>query len=123
MCGVGMDRGMYKPMKPSQITKSERDVQKILRVLAEDYINPFGVDFEKEYLVCLNSREPVSDEIANSILSVPRQGRIFYEKHLLKSISNWEQYHSMIVLNRIALSFSVMQFQDKEVPKKQVVLM
>ena len=114
---------MYKPMRPSQITKSERDVQKILHVLVEDYINPFGVDFEKEYLVCLNSREPVSDEIANSILSVLRQGRIFYEKHLLKSISNWEQYHSMIVLNRIALSFSVMQFQDKEVPKKQVVLM
>ena len=92
MCGVGMDPGMYKSMRPSRITKLERDVQKTLRFLVEDYINPFGLEVENEYLVCLSSGEPVSDEIVDSILSLPRQGRI----HLLKSVSNWEPCHFKI---------------------------
>ena len=92
MCGVGMDPGMYKSMRPSRITKLERDVQKTLRFLVEDYINPFGLEVENEYLVCLSSGEPVSDEIVDSILSLPRQGRIL----LLKSVSNWEPCHFKI---------------------------
>ena len=94
MCGVEMNPGMYKPMRPSQITKLERDVQDILRVLVEIYINSFGLEVENEYLVCLSSGEPVSDEIVDSILSLPRQGIIL----LLKSVSNWEPYHFTIPL-------------------------
>ena len=97
MCGVGMDPGMYKSMRPSRITKLERDVQKTLRFLVEDYINPFGLEVENEYLVCLSSGEPVSDEIVDSILSLPRQGIIL----LLKSVSNWEPYHFTIPLKSI----------------------
>ena len=108
-------------MRPSQITKLERDVQDILRVLVEIYINSFGLEVENEYLVCLSSGEPVSDEIVDSILSLPRQGRIL----LLKSVSNWEPCHLKILLKRIVFFnrcfnsvFSMMHFQDKEVPKK-----
>ena len=36
ICGVGMDPRMYKLMRPSQITKSKRDTQKILHVLVEN---------------------------------------------------------------------------------------
>lgn len=97
MCGVGMDPGMYKSMRPSRITKLERDVQKTLRFLVEDYINPFGLEVENEYLVCLSSGETVSDEIVDSILSLPRQGIIL----LLKSVSNWEPYHFTIPLKSI----------------------
>ena len=97
MCGVGMDPGMYKSMRPSRITKLERDVQKTLRFLVEDYINPFGLEVENEYLVCLSSGEPVSDEIVDSILSLARQGIIL----LLKSVSNWEPYHFIIPLKSI----------------------
>ena len=97
MCGVGMDPGMYKSMRPSRITKLERDVQKTLRFLVEDYINPFGLEVENEYLVCLSSGEPVSDEIVDSILSLPRQGIML----LLKSVSNWEPYHFTIPLKSI----------------------
>ena len=97
MCGVGMDPGMYKSMRPSRITKLERDVQKTLRFLVEDYINPFGLEVENEYLVCLSSGEPVSDEIVDSILPLPRQGIIL----LLKSVSNWEPYHFTIPLKSI----------------------
>ena len=67
-------------------------MQKTLRFLVEDYINPFGLEVENEYLVCLSSGEPVSDEIVDSILSLPRQGRIL----LLKSVSNWEPCHFKI---------------------------
>ena len=97
MCGVGMDPGMYKSMRPSRITKLERDVQKTLRFLVEDYINPFGLEVENEYLVCLSSGEPVSDEIVDSILPLPRQGIIL----LLKSVSNWKPYHFTIPLKSI----------------------
>ena len=86
MCGLGMDPGMYKPLRPSQIIKSERDVQKILRILIEDYINPFDLDVENEYLVCMSSGEPFSDEITDSILFVLWQGRILYEEFVEKSI-------------------------------------
>ena len=72
-------------------------MQKTLRFLVEDYINPFGLEVENEYLVCLSSGEPVSDEIVDSILSLPRQGIIL----LLKSVSNWEPYHFTIPLKSI----------------------
>ena len=101
-CGLGMDPAMYKPMRPSQIIKSERDVQKILRVLIEDYINPFGLDVENKYLVCLSSGEPFSDEIADSILSVLRQGRILYEEFVEKSIKlGTVLFHDLIKKNSV----------------------
>ena len=117
VCGVGVDPGMYKPMRASQITKSERDVQKMLRVLVEDYINPFGLDVENEYLVSMSSGELL-------VMKLPIASCLYRNKeeystgNLLKSVSNWEPYHSTILLKRIASSFLMMIFQDKEVPKK-----
>ena len=117
VCGVGMDPGMYKPIRASQITKFERDVQKILRVLVEDYINPFGLDVENEYLVSMSSGKLL-------VMKLPIASCLYRNKeeystgNLLKSVSNWEPYHSTILLKRIASSFSMMILQDKEVPKK-----
>ena len=58
-------------------------MQKILRVLVEDYIKPFGLDVENEYLVSMRT---VSDEITNSILSVQKEGRILYKEFPEKCI-------------------------------------
>ena len=117
MCGVGMDPGMYKPIRASQITKSERDVQKILRVLVEDYINPFGLDVENEYLVFMSSGELLVMKlpIASCLY---RNKEEYSTRNLLKSVLNWEPYHSTVLLKRIASGFSMMIFQDKKVPKK-----
>ena len=59
MCGLGI----YKPCRPSQILRSEELVQNVIRILMEEYINPFGVGIDKESLINLTSGVPLNDEV------------------------------------------------------------
>lgn len=92
-------------------------MQKILRVLVEDYIKPFGLDVENEYLVSMSSGELLVMKLPIASC-VYRKKEEYSTRNFLKSVSNWEPYHSTILLKRIASSFSMMIFQDKEVPKE-----
>lgn len=75
LCGLEADPGIYKPVRPSQIIKSEQMVNSVIKVLTEDYVNPFGVDVDKENLVCLSSAVPVDEDVADSLLLVPEKGK------------------------------------------------
>lgn len=123
ICGVGMDPGMYKPMRLLQITNSERDVQKILCVLFDDYINTFGLDVENEYLVCLTSAKPFSDKISDSILSVLRQGRILYKEFVEKCIKlGTVRFHDPIKKNSVTFFNDVFSRQQKSKNQKAVLM-
>ena len=45
----------YKPLRPSQILISERHVAEVIRVLEEEYVNPFSVLVAKDCFFNLNS--------------------------------------------------------------------
>ena len=51
ICGLSTDTGIYKPCRPSQIIKCEKLVQSTMRVLMEEYINPFDIFLEKDTLI------------------------------------------------------------------------
>ena len=57
-------------MRPSQITLSEKKVQKESELLIDDYINPFGMDLDKAKLVNLSSGATVDKIVAEILLHV-----------------------------------------------------
>ena len=75
LCGIGADPGIYKPVRPSQIAKSEDLVNRVVNVLTDDYINPFGINIEKDSLVSLSSGMAVSEDISEYLLSLPDFGK------------------------------------------------
>ena len=61
-------------MRPSQITSSEKKVQKFRQLLIDDYINPFGLDLDKAKLLNLSSGAPVDNTVAVILLHVYDNG-------------------------------------------------
>lgn len=47
MAGISSQYNIYKPMRPSQILLSEKLVTEVIRILDEEYINPFGVGYDE----------------------------------------------------------------------------
>ena len=45
---------MYKPLRPSQILRSEEMVKNVVSILSDEYINPFGSDSDKYQLFNLS---------------------------------------------------------------------
>jgi len=72
MAGVSKQFNMYKPMRPSQILLSERKVGKVVKILEDEFINPFGVGYDQLYN--LSSGEEVADEQAANILDMYQYG-------------------------------------------------
>ena len=74
LCSTFTNVDYCKPRRPLQIFKSNKLVDRIV-VLSEDYINPFGVKIDQTKLVNLHSGSPVSDELADEILSILENDR------------------------------------------------
>ena len=75
MAGVHRQTEIYKPLRPSQIIKSEAMVSKVIQILEDEYINPFGVQVDEEKLINLSSGVPLADAVAEDILSIPSEGK------------------------------------------------
>ena len=75
LCGLSTDTGIYKPCRPSQIIKCEKLVQSTMRVLMEEYINPFDIFLEKDMLINLSSGMPLNEEATDFLLSSPTLGQ------------------------------------------------
>lgn len=63
-------------MRPSQILLSEKLVSNVVNVLSNEYLNPFDVTIDKDCLYNLSSGEPVSLDLATSILEIPVGSRL-----------------------------------------------
>ena len=72
---VGLNRGgeCYKPLRPSQIIKSEKLVTKVVSILENEYINPFGFR-EKDELINISSGLSLPEEISEVVLFLYSQG-------------------------------------------------
>ena len=102
LCGLDKEGESYKPTRPSQIRRSEKLVESVIEVLTEDYINPFQADVEKDKIVCLSSGVPVSQEIADSLLSLENNGKNQYKDFVNKRILTKEiAIHNPIKRNPI----------------------
>ena len=77
---------MYKPIRPSQILLSEKKVTEVVRILEEEFINPFGVGYE--HLYNLSSGEEVADDLASAILDVRQNGTRMKEEFVRSRITS-----------------------------------
>ena len=61
---------IYKQLRSSDILKFEKVVPDIVRVLEEDYLNPFGANFDESCLYNLSLGEVLPADIADVIANV-----------------------------------------------------
>ena len=64
MAGMQSTSDIYKPLRPSQILKSEVMVTNVVNVLSSECINPFDSGLDKDYLVSRSSGVPLPDKEA-----------------------------------------------------------
>ena len=75
MCGIATDAGLYKPLRSSsQVLQTNELVNRIVKVLNEDYINPFGLYIDNDSLFNVGSGVPLPYAIVNDILSIKTVG-------------------------------------------------
>ena len=65
MAGIYRSSEKYKPLRPSQILISEKLIAKVIRVLEEEYINPFSVLVAEDCLFNLSSGIPFNNQLAD----------------------------------------------------------
>ena len=88
---------MYKPLRPSQILKSEKFVNNIVKVVKEEYINPFDAGLDKDRLWNLSSGIPAPFPVAESVVQLRQLGKEAYEEFEEYRIKKGEvDFHSPI---------------------------
>ena len=95
----------YKSLRLSQIIKSENQVQAVIKIFKEEYINnPFDKLLDKSSLYHLSSGIPVPVDMENNILNIPN-----LEKLTLKQLreerleSTGVTFHEPIKKNNVKL--------------------
>ena len=68
MTGLSVYDTIYKSCRPQQICKSELKVANVAKIIELDYIDPFGLDAEKESLVNIASGMSLADDITPEVL-------------------------------------------------------
>lgn len=79
---------LYKSLRTSMILKTEKMTERIVKVLNDEYVNPFGEELDKHVLYNLSSGAPLPDSISEDILAIPDAGRTafsaFVKERLVK---------------------------------------
>ena len=75
MTGLDDSTSTYKPLRPTQITKSEKMIQSVMQVLEHEFVNPFSAKVDSDKLVHLSSGVSVDDKAADEILSTMEIGQ------------------------------------------------
>ena len=79
---------LYKSLRPSMILKTEKMTERIVKVLKDEYVNPFGEELDKHVLYNLSSGVPLPDNISENILAIQDTGRsaftAFVKERLVK---------------------------------------
>ena len=105
MAGIQSASDIYKPLRPSQILKSEVMVTNVVNVLSSEYINPFDSGLDKDYLVSLSSGVPLQDkEAVERILSLRKVGEESYNDFKRDRLSRKKiKFHHPIKRNELSL--------------------
>ena len=96
---------MYKPLRPSQILRSEEMVKNIVSVLSNEYINPFGSDLDKDQFFNLSSCAPFNDNNAvEQILNIRKVLKDNYNEFKKNHLSSkLVKFHDLIKRNDLPL--------------------
>ena len=110
---------IYKPLRPSQILKSERFVSNIINVLKEEYVNPFDSNLDKGLVVNLSSGIAVAEEVAEEITSTDSSGKDDYQTFCKDRLESKKvNFHDPISRKKLTLFSSTGQTVSVEKDKK-----
>ena len=98
--GLGKNNTSYKPLRLSQILKSESLVGKVQAVLENEYLNPFDTALDQGKLYNLSSGSPLKDESAEVILKLPGVSyKLAGEFTEYRVLTTSIQFHAVITRN------------------------
>ena len=102
MANLSNAQSIYKQLRPSNILKSEKIVAETVRVLDEEYRNPFGVTLDESCLYNLSSGEALPVDIADDITKCYSKGLELMQAFTGKLLENGKQkFHDLIARNQI----------------------
>ena len=88
-------------MRSSEIQKSEKHVSKVINVLEDEYLNPFGLDLDPTELYNLSSGVPKEDGV-KELLEINQSGNAAAKEFLANRILTSEKkFHDLITRVKI----------------------
>ena len=75
MTGLSDSDTIYKSLRPRQIINSEERVTTVMDVIENQYINPFGLDVDKDDLVNISSGTSLPHNIADEVVNQLEKGK------------------------------------------------
>ena len=90
MAGLTNDSGIYKPLRDTEIRRSELLVSKVIDVLENDYLNPFSINLDCEELFNLSSGLQYQDD-PEALLNIWDKGKDLYDQFLRERIHSREK--------------------------------
>ena len=74
-------------------------------MFSEEYVNPFGLDVDKDVLINVSYGVPLSASICEQVLSIPTTGKEKYKEFKTKRLVNPKStnFHAPITRNKIQL--------------------
>ncbi|KAG1673321.1 Multidrug resistance-associated protein 4 [Nymphon striatum] len=104
LADLNLTDNTYKPLRPSQILKSKKLVSSVVRVLKEEYINPFDADLDKDALLNFSSGRPIPDDASSEILRIREIGEEQYDDFVKYRITSKDiGLHEPISRNKVKL--------------------
>ena len=70
---------MYKSLRPSRIQQMKKLTETIMKVLKDEYVNPFGGELDKHVLYNLSSSTPLPDNFSENILAIHNAGKTAFD--------------------------------------------
>ena len=102
MANLSNAQSIYKQLRLSNILQFEKNVAETVRVLEEEYLNPFGATLEESCLYNLSSGEPLPADIADGITKCYSKRLELMQAFTGRLLENGEQmFHDLIARNQI----------------------
>ena len=100
--GLSCDNSVYKQLRPSYILQFERVVTETVRVIAEEYLNPFGVNLEHSSLYNLSSGVALPNDIGtDDMLQCYSKGKELMAVFNERLVHGDKKFHDPISRNTI----------------------
>ena len=102
MANLSNAQSIYKQLRSSNIVKFEKIVAETVRVLEEEYRNPFGSALDESCLYNLSSGEALPTDITDDITKCYFKGLELMQAYTGRLLGNGEQkFHDLIARNQI----------------------
>jgi len=104
--GLNQKSNIYKPLRDSEIKKSEKIVSDIINVMENEYLNPFSPLLEEDKLYNLSSG-CCKEEGVDELLNIYEAGKVMANEFLTNRIlSSREKFHEPIRKKKIPTFFT-----------------